>query len=202
MLALQKTGIREQATETHLLIRCRAGDQDAFAQMTALYERSIFRYAYYMLGHREDALDIQQETFVRAYQSIGAFRGDCSLNTWLLKICANLCRNHLRKWQAKGAVSLSHEDEENLAGRETGDPYHIVAQAQEIEILRVALRGLPPAQRELIILREYEELSCEEIGVILGCATVTARVKLFRARKRLQERAEALWQAGETGGKR
>ena len=202
MLALQKIGIQEQAAETNLLIRCRDGDQDAFAQMTTIYERPIFRYAFYMLGHWEDALDIQQETFVRAYQSIGAFRGDCSLNTWLLKICANLCRTHLRRRQAQGAVSLSHEDEENLEGRETGDPYRLMAQAQDLEILRVALRSLPPAQRELIILREYEELSCEEIGVILGCATVTARVKLFRARKRLQERAEALWQAGETGGKR
>ena len=89
MLALRKLEITEMAAET-LLTRCRVGDRDAFAQVVAAYERSIFRYAYAMLGHREDALDVQQETFIRAYQALGAFRGDSSLLTWLLKICANL----------------------------------------------------------------------------------------------------------------
>ena len=71
-----------------------------------------------------------------------------------------------------------------MAAAESGDPYRIVARSQEVEILRLALRSLPPAQRELIVLREYEQMSCEEIGIVLNCATVTVRVKLFRARKR------------------
>ena len=201
MLASCKTGIKQtetgaRNTEAQLLARCRAGDRDAFAQIVAAQERAVFRYACYMLGHREDALDIQQETFVRAYQAVGKFRGDCSLHTWLLKICANLCRTHLKR-RARNESRFDEAEPDALAGGEADDPYRIAARSQEIEILRAALRSLPPAQRELIILREYEELSCKEIGVILSCATVTARVKLYRARKRLQERVEALWQSGE-----
>ena len=197
MLALRKMGITEQAAETQLLTRCRAGDRDAFAQVVAAHERAIFRCAYALLSHREDALDVQQETFVRAYQGLAKFRGEASLNTWLFKICVNLCRTHLKRSQARGGASFSDIEPERLAASEQGDPYRMAALSQEVEILRTALRSLPPAQRELIILREYEELTCEEIGVILGCATVTARVKLFRARKRLQERVEALWQEGK-----
>ena len=200
MLALRKMEMTEQAAETRLLTRCRAGDQDAFAQIVALHERAIFRYAYYMLGHREDALDMQQETFVRAYRSIGRFRGDASLNTWLLKICANLCRDHLKRRQAQGFQNFSDAEPDDFAASESGDPHRAAVHAQEVALLRVALRSLPPAQRELIILREYEERTCEEIAAILGCATVTARVKLFRARKRLQERVASLWQAGEKRG--
>lgn len=195
MLASCRMEISAQAAETQLLTRCRAGDRDAFAQVVAAHERSIFRYAYTMLGHREDALDVQQETFIRAYQAIGNFRGDASLHTWLLKICANLCRTRLRQ-RTQSGLSFADIETENLAANESGDPYRMAARSQEIEILRAALRSLPPAQRELTALREYEERTCEEIGIILGCATVTVRVKLFRARKRLQERVEARMRAG------
>src|SRR5690349_17299729 len=89
---------RTQATaEQELIARCRAGDLDAFGLIYARHETSVFRYAYHLLGHHDDADDIKQETFLRAYRAIGTFRGDASMHTWLLKICGNLCRDRVRQ---------------------------------------------------------------------------------------------------------
>lgn len=182
--------------EEELVARCRAGDVTAFGEIYARYEQAIFRFAYRMLGNREDANDIRQETFLRAYRAMPAFRGDCSLQTWLFRVCANLCRSHARsrsyhesycRWAAAEGSPESH--------RERADPAALVDRSHTTAIIRQALRSLPPAQRELIVWREYEELSCEQIAGILGCAPATVRVKLFRARRRLKERVESLLNA-------
>ncbi len=180
--------------ENTLVVRGRAGDREAFAEIYARHERVVFRYAYRMLGHREDAHDVRQETFLKAFGAIARFRGECCLQTWLLKICANLCRNHLRARLARPGSAFDPESEAELLrdDRDNTDPYLVAARSQETEMVRMALRSLPPAQRELILLREYEELPCEEIAQILGCSVVTVRVKLFRARSRLKDRLDSL----------
>src|ERR1041385_3070379 len=94
MIAIEER--RVQHSEAQLAERCRQGDLDAFGQVYMLYEGSVYRYAYYLLGHSEDAADVKQETFIKAYQAIGSFRGDSSLLTWLIRICVNLCRDRLR----------------------------------------------------------------------------------------------------------
>jgi RNA polymerase sigma-70 factor, ECF subfamily len=182
--------------EDQLITRCRAGDREAFALVYAQYERLVLHYAYRMLGHSEDARDVCQETFVRAFQSMPNFRGESSLQTWLLKICLNLCRNRNR---SRGRETpLENRDVERAFRGEAAytDPHTVAEQRQQVEVMQSALSSLPPAQRELIILREYEELSCEEIAGILDCAVVTVRVKLFRARARLRERVHRLLASG------
>ena len=88
-------------TETDIVARCQQGDLDAFKELYTLHEQQVYRYAYHILGHREDADDIKQETFLRAWQSIGRFWREASMQTWLLKICANLCRDRLRSWDRR-----------------------------------------------------------------------------------------------------
>ena len=196
MLAICERSQREM--EAGLLARCRAGERDALAQVFARYERPVFRYAYAMLGHRDDALDVQQETFLRAFARLPDFRGECSLLTWLLAICANLCRSHLR---TKIIQRERQEDFETVrdtlvSGDSRTDPQQQAEHSEQAAILRRALQGLPPAQRELIILHEYEDISIADISLILHCAPVTVRVKLYRARRRLQERVAALYETG------
>src|SRR5579862_8291756 len=102
---LARAGVTMEVPEDHWIARCRAGDVDAFGWIYARHGQQVYRYAYRMLSHREDAHDVRQETFVRAYQGIASFRGECSLQTWLLKICANLCRNVLRSRTLRREIS-------------------------------------------------------------------------------------------------
>jgi RNA polymerase sigma-70 factor (ECF subfamily) len=178
--------------DDQLAARCRTGDIGAFAQLYAQYERLVFRYAYHVLGNRDDADDMLQETFVRAYQAIGGFRGQAGLHTWLLKICANLIRNHRRQELRRREISLEGQPEYALRADLGEGPQAVMERAQDTELLRLALQSLPPNQRELIALREYEGLSYQEISQVLGGSPITIRVKLFRARNRLKERFESL----------
>ena len=94
-----------QATELEpgdpLIARCRVGDREAFGVLHTQYETPIFRFAYRMLGHREDAGDALQETFLRAWRAFPLFRGDCTVQSWLYRICSNVCRSHIRSCAAR-----------------------------------------------------------------------------------------------------
>lgn len=180
-------------SEFHLVDRCRSGDMDAFSEVYALYENRVFRYAYRLLGHRDDADDVKQETFLKAYQAIGRFRSEASLQTWLFKICGNLCRDRIKSWEKRkvdydGGTSseLRHDD------RLHANPQEIVERAQTNEIVMCALRGMPAASREVIVLHELEDLSYAEMADILGCSSVSVKLRVFRARRMLRERVQAL----------
>jgi len=190
---LMSHGATMSVPEDQLVSRCRAGDLDAFAQVYERYERQVFRYAYHLLGHRDDADDIKQETFLKAYQAIGSFRSEASLQTWLLKICGNLCRDRIKSWDRRKVIYDSTLREESLGQHAIGeDPLEIVERRQMTETIFKALRGLPPAQRELIVLHEVEDLSYEEIANILGCTRTSVKLRLFRARRSLKERVASL----------
>src|SRR5579871_2152635 len=191
-------GVIMQVAEDQLVSRCRAGDLDAFAQVYERYERQVFRYAYHLLGHREDADDIKQETFLRAYQAIGNFRSESSLQTWLLKICGNLCRDRMKSWDRRKVLYDSRLEQDCLRGDpEAVDPHVIVARSQMTETIFRALRGMPASQREIIVLHEIEDLSYEEIAGILGCSRTSVKLRLFRARRCLKERVASLLQTRE-----
>ena len=179
--------------EQQLAARCRAGDLDAFSEVYALYERQVFRCAYHLLGHREDADDIKQETFVRAFQSVGRFRGDSSLQTWLLTICANLCRDRIKSWERRSVeydAGLRAEDQRDE--RLCADPCALAEQSQMADMVFQALRGMPAAQREVIVLHDIEDLDYREMSEILGCSAVSCKLRVFRARRSLKERVLAL----------
>ena len=194
---LATTGVRMPGAEDQLVTRCRAGDQDAFAQIYAQYERQVFRYAYHLLGNREDADDIKQETFLRAYSAIKSFRSESSLQTWLLKICGNLCRDRIKSWDRRKVVYDSTLRDEQLgASGEAEDPYAVVARNEMTDTIFRVLRGMPEAQRIIIVLHEIEDLNYDEIAAILGCSRTSVKLRLFRARRALKERVMSLMKPG------
>jgi RNA polymerase sigma-70 factor (ECF subfamily) len=186
-------GIQMTVGEDQLVTRCRAGDLDAFSQVYDRYERQIFRYAYHILGNRDDADDIKQETFVKAYQAIGSFRSESSLQTWLLRICGNLCRDKIKSWDRRKVTYDSTLRDDVLGSSDEADsPQSILERKEMTEIIFKALRGMPPAQREIIVLHEVEDMSYEEIAAVVGCSRTSIKLRIFRARKNLKERVASL----------
>ena len=184
----------ERATEATLLARCRDGDLEAFGRVYALHERAVFRYAYGLLGHREDADDIKQETFLRAHKAICKFRGDSGVQTWLFRICGNLCRDRIKSWDRRNLAYDGGDAQEWERADERSDPAHLVEKAELSAIVWRALGGLPPAHREVMVLHEVEELDYAAIAEIIGCSKVSVKLRVFRARKMLKERVEVLLQ--------
>jgi RNA polymerase sigma-70 factor (ECF subfamily) len=185
--------------DDQLVARCCAGDLDAFGQVYARYERQVYRYAYRLLGNREEADDVKQETFLRAYRAIPGFRNDSSLLTWLMRICGNLCRDRLKSSQNRREVLYDPQatPESPHGNPAHTDPFAVIERAETTAIIRRALAGMPEKYREAVLLRDVENLSYEEIAGILGCSRPMVKLRLFRARRMLKERVEALSQARE-----
>jgi RNA polymerase sigma-70 factor (ECF subfamily) len=182
-------------SEEELVTRCRTGDLEAFSLVYARYAPQVYRYAYHLLGHREDADDIKQETFLRAHQAIAGFRSEASLQTWLLRICGNLCRDRIKSWERR---KVCYDDRISGEGphRDTHalDPQEVVERAETKAIILRALHGMPAAQREVLVLHDIEGLGYPEIAHILGCSSASAKLRVFRARRYLKERVNALLQ--------
>jgi RNA polymerase sigma-70 factor (ECF subfamily) len=185
--------------EDQLLTRCRQGDIDALGQLYARYEQAVFRHAYYLLGNRDDAQDVRQETFLRAYRALPAFNRRCTLKTWLLTICTNLCRDHQRSMRAQREVGYDPGQAQELfrAASPAHDPAMQAERAEVARLIQIALLALPAPARELIVLRDVENLEFDEIAMIARCTRLSVPVRLFRARRLLRERVTALLKEGE-----
>jgi RNA polymerase sigma-70 factor (ECF subfamily) len=177
--------------ESDLVARSRAGNVAAFGQLYHRYENPVYRYAYHLLEDADDADDVRQETFVRAYQALARFRGEASFKTYLLTICSNLCRDRQRTRQRRPereyGLTVPETSTHHAAFSGSENPLLLLERAAAAETVRIALRRLPPASREILLLRHAEELSIEEIAIILGCSRVNAPVRLFRARRQFKE---------------
>lgn len=183
-----------QLPEDQLVARCRAGDLDAFGAIYAQYERQIFRHAYFLLGHRDDADDVKQETFLKAYNAMPNFRGQCSMLTWLMKICGNLCRDRIKARLRHKEVLYDPQTAQEFFGADTHsvDPRYVVERADTTEIILRVLSALPEPQRNLIVLHEVEGLSCKQIAEILECSATSVKLRLFRARRLFKDRVESM----------
>ncbi|MCC2672582.1 MAG: polymerase sigma factor, sigma-70 family [Armatimonadetes bacterium] len=193
---LARAGFLMVTPEDRLVSRCRAGDVDAFAQLHAKHEAAIQRHAYCLLGSQEDALDACQETFVKAFVAIPKFRGECTLRVWLLRICTNVCRNQLRTQVRRRETSMDAGGEHAPAAP-AADPLELVEQRRLARLFRTALDRLAPGHREIIVLRDLEDLSTAEIAAVIGCSAASVPVKLFRARARLKEQLQRLTREGD-----
>jgi RNA polymerase sigma-70 factor, ECF subfamily len=183
-----------EATDQELVARCREGDPVAFGMIYQRHERAVYRFAYHMLGDPDEADDIKQDTFVKAFRTIPGFRGDCSLLTWLLKVTGNLCRDKRKSQARRGETAILPELEATLC--DTSERGSDPARQAERRFMRSAvhrvLGGLPEAQRELIVLRDLEGLSYQEIADVLGCSVASVKLRLFRARRSFKDRMESL----------
>jgi RNA polymerase sigma-70 factor, ECF subfamily len=170
-----------------LLARLRAGDPRAFEELVTTYEHRVFGVALRMLGSRAEAEEITQEAFLRAHRAVVSFRGDARLGTWLYGIASRLCLNRLSspdRRMARGDAALAD------VPATTPDAAAEVERAELDAALRTAIEELPNEQRLVLVLRDVEGLSYEEIADALALVPGTVRSRLHRARMQLKEKLE------------
>jgi RNA polymerase sigma-70 factor (ECF subfamily) len=174
-----------------LWARVKAGDEGAFCQVMQRYETGIFSFAYRFLGSKEEAEDVLQDTFLRAYQYREHWDGKrARISTWLYTIAANRCRDELRKRSRRKETSMNVADDD---GRNLEDCIPSLGSGPDQEArrgefygrLRDAVSRLPESLRCVLILSESEGLNYREISKVLGCSLGTVKSRAFRARKQL-----------------
>lgn len=187
--------------ETKFIERLLARDERAFNELVELYGERVYRLLYRMLARREEAEDMAQEVFVQVFKSMEQFRGDAKLGTWIYRIAINLTKNRVRYLARRRGTG---EDElEALAERAsleqgkgvtTGDlprPDHLVEGYQVEAILKRCISLLEPEFREVLVLRDVEDLTYDEIVEILGVPEGTVKSRLHRGRAMLKEKVES-----------
>ncbi len=183
-----EVGSREAA----LVNRCAAGDEVACTELVTEHQRMVYHLALHMLGDHEEALDLSQEVFLNVFRTIGRFRGQSALKTWIYRIVINQARNRQRWWKRRHRseqVSLDErlEVEGNLppAG-DADDPHRMLGQKELATRIWDALARLPFDQRTVVVLREIDGLSYDEIAFSLDVAVGTVKSRLTRARAALR----------------
>jgi RNA polymerase sigma-70 factor (ECF subfamily) len=188
----------DPAAEPHpdvaLVARAKAGDTAAFEQLIRQYDRQIFRTALHITQNREDAEDITQDVFFKAFQKLEQFQGNSKFSTWLVRIAVNESLMRLRKRKTSKTVSMD-QDVETAEGSIPRDfaewrpnPEQNYSQSELAEILRKTIAGLPPGFRTVFTLRDIENLSTEETAEALGLSVPAVKSRLLRARLQLRER--------------
>lgn len=179
-----------------LVEECRKGDSSAFDELVRRYKDRVYGVVYRFLGNREDALDVSQEVFVRAYRSINGFRGNSKVYTWLYSIAANLARNRLRDASRLGrnkGTSLERLEEEapglvDAAAGSNANPRESAISEELQSLLQQCLEELPEHYRLAFVLRTFEDLSYDEIAEVMGCPVGTVKSRLNQARQMLRDR--------------
>lgn len=189
--------------ETTLVAEARAGSAEAFTALVNQYDRHIYRLAFNITGNREDAEDVLQEAFLKAYSNLGQFQGDSRFYTWLVRIAVNEALMKLRKRRGDRSVSLDdpvETDDNQLLPREIEDwgpsPEDRYSQAELREILFVAIEGLEPHFRTVFVLRDVEQFSTEETAELLALSVPAVKSRLLRARLRLRQRLNKYFKRG------
>ena len=174
--------------DSQLLRRLRAGEAAAFEELVRTYQHRVFGIALRMLGNAAEAEEIAQEAFLRAYRALAEFRGDAKLSTWLYAIASRLCLNRL----ASGERSMIRQGEDSVMRlpHDAGGPDAVLEQTELEAALHRAIAELPDERRIVVVLRDLEGLSYEEIAAALDLPTGTVRSRLHRARLDLKDKLE------------
>lgn len=168
--------------------QAKAGDQAAFEQLVFRYERQIYSFIYRMMGDADDAYDLTQDCFVRAYRSIGATNSDLNVSAWLHRIASNACLDVLRRrkrirWMPWDNTKHEHLLEDNGID----DPERSTVAHETSSVVQETLNRMSPRNRAALIMREYEGMSCEEIGEVLGLSRSAVKSILFRGREEFRK---------------
>lgn len=184
------------ASDQELLKRFRAGDESAFDELVLRHQQRAFNVAYQLLRDHEDATEVAQDAFVRAYRNLDSFHGECEFTTWLHRIVVNLAHNKYRWWKRRGkqaSLSLDApvENADDEMARQiaaaTDGPDMQAVKAEFIEMLNRRMNELPHKFREVIVLRNVENLSYDEIATVLNCSVGTVKSRLARGRDALRK---------------
>ncbi len=176
--------------ESRIVQKVLRGDVNAFEKLVLEYEKNIYNIALRMTGNSEDASDMTQEAFIKAYNSLQSFRGDSKFSVWIYRIATNVCLDFLRSKSRRPTVSLSVEDNEGEdvqldVADESQSPELLLDRQMTRESVRRGLETLSPEYRQILLLREIQGLSYDEISQTLGLEVGTVKSRIFRARKKL-----------------
>ena len=179
---------RRTSDDSHLVDRLRRGDARAFDELVTAYQHRVFSVALRMLRNRGEAEEIAQEVFLRVHRAVGDFRGEAKLSTWLYAIASRLCLNRL----ASSDRRVTREGDETLTRLASGDatPVDELERSELEATLHRAIAELPEERRIVVVLRDLEGLSYEEIAAALDLELGTVRSRLHRARMDLKEKLE------------
>ena len=179
-------------TDQELVERAKRGDQSAFERLVLDNQNKIYSLTLRLTGDREEAADLAQEAFVKAWQGLASFQGESSFSTWMYRLTTNVCIDHLRRQKRREGVepAVSLDDENSgwaePAGRDS-DPQQVLEQSERGQALARGLAKLPDWQRRVLVLRELSGLSYQEIGEALDIDLGTVKSRISRGRKRLRD---------------
>jgi len=178
-------------SDEELVEACQSGEASAFDILVARWEDRIRGAAYRFLGSDEEARDVAQEAFLRAYQAIGTFKKEARFSSWLYQIATNLCRDRLRRRKTRATVSLEALEEAGPVMVETRPGAHERLLERDLaRAVRRAVYELPEEQREVVILKEYQDLTFLEIAQALDVPVSTVKTRLYRGLGQLRLRLE------------
>ena len=179
-----------------LVQRAQDGDRRAFKVLMERYQRRVYAVAFGFLRNQEDALDVVQEAFIKVHRYIGKFQGNSGFYTWLYRIVANLCIDHLRRAKRHRDVEfddrIRHDEREAHAGTDLthltqlGDPREMLRRKEILAAVHESLDHLSDKHRAVIIMREFQGMSYEEMAQAMECSKGTIMSRLFHARKNMQ----------------
>jgi RNA polymerase sigma-70 factor (ECF subfamily) len=188
--------------EAAFVARLVARDETAFNELVVSYERRVFALTFRMLGRRAEAEEITQEVFIQVFKNVDGFRGDSKLSTWIFRVAVNLCKNRMKynsRRGAKGQQDLDSLGDHTSMGAAEGvsagtvpAPDDVVEGQQLVVVVREAIEQLEPEFRQLVILRDVEDLSYEEIADVTGLAVGTVKSRIHRGRTQLRTKVERL----------
>ncbi len=171
------------STDEELVARSIGGDADSFNQLVLRWERPIYALAYRTIGREEDARDVCQETFLRAFRALPRFRGQAKFSSWLYRITINLCRDWMRR-ERRTPAGQSHEDTDPMDLAAAAGPSEsiedLIVRKDMTRLVERAMALLPEDQRTAIVLKEYHGLTFQEIAELLGCPLSTVKTRLYQ----------------------
>jgi RNA polymerase sigma-70 factor (ECF subfamily) len=200
-IPLLRTGpsaLRMPWTDEELVAKSISGDADSFNELVVRWERPIYALAYRTIGREEDARDVCQETFLRAFRALPGFRGQAKFSSWLYRIALNLCRDWIRR-ERRTPVVQPPEDMDLIEMAAAAEPSEsieeLVARKDLTRLVEQAMALLPEEQRTAIVLKEYHGLTFQEIAELVGCPLSTVKTRLYQGltvlRRELTKNAKA-----------
>jgi len=187
-----------EASDNHLIARTLAGETEAFGILVRRWERPIYSLTLRMLGRDEDARDACQEAFLSAFRNLSKFRGDAKFSSWMYRIALNACHTRLRSSNGI-SYSLDAEDENghrlDVADTRLESLPDQLQRDEQTQLVRRALQALPPEMRQVIVMKEYEEMTFAEIAEVLGLPVSTVKSRLYTGLQQMRMRLNHLRQA-------
>jgi len=204
-MAATESSFADVAEESELVSQARSGNTRAFSELLERYERKIFRLAQHITQNREDAEDVLQETFLKAYEHLDQFQGNSKFYTWVVRIAVNQALMKLRKRKTDRTVSIDEgiDTGEDIVVREIAawdeNPEQQYSRDEMNMILNTAVESLAPAYRTVFVLRDVEEFSTEETAEALELSIPAVKSRLLRARLQLREKLSKFFKRKKEG---